>query len=124
MHLDRARINTYCNRMPKPSLIVPVSIRLTRELRKRVAELAALDGVSLSDAIRLAIRREHERRSPRMSNRAADCPLGDRCSDPMVELRPSARVCKRCFAALIKLDAFIPREATATSVKTRKDAAR
>jgi uncharacterized protein (DUF1778 family) len=39
-----------------------ITVRLTRDERNMVKGLAAADGVSISDAVRMAVRRAHEQR--------------------------------------------------------------
>ena len=41
---------------------VSITVRLARREKKMLDELAQADGVSASDAIRMAIRRQHESR--------------------------------------------------------------
>jgi len=42
-----------------------MTLRLRKEERKMVEALAAADGVSLSDAIRMAVRQRHAERFPK-----------------------------------------------------------
>jgi hypothetical protein len=57
----------YCMRQRNENLM----IRVTPGERQMALDLAAIDGVSLSDAVRMAVRREHARRerSPQSSTR-------------------------------------------------------
>lgn len=42
-----------------------MAVRLSRDERQMAKALAGADGVSVSDAIRIAIRRQHEARFPK-----------------------------------------------------------